>query len=226
MGVDVPISDLQAAGTVSGTEDIVLVQSGVTKRSTAQDVANLGGGGNSGLVLLASGTIINQEFAAFAFPAGYSLFQMDITDMFSENSGDSLAIIFSTDGGSTYHLAANDYENVLWYFQGIIEAPGGGGDNVGVITNSGIPGPTDPKANATLRIYPFDEYPYICAEDITKKPTNMIGARVFYSLSTAALFAEAGNATNMVLMPYGNEDYPPTSGNTFSFSYQLRGVAA
>ena len=37
------ISNLTSAGTLSGTEEIPIVQSGTTVKTTAQDIANLGG---------------------------------------------------------------------------------------------------------------------------------------------------------------------------------------
>lgn len=41
---DLPISGLPSAGALSGTEPLAIVQSGATKQTTVQDVANLAGG--------------------------------------------------------------------------------------------------------------------------------------------------------------------------------------
>lgn len=48
------ISELPLAASIDGTEKIEIVQGGVSKRTTAQDIADLGGGG--GAVTLDSGT--------------------------------------------------------------------------------------------------------------------------------------------------------------------------
>lgn len=60
------ISQLQQAAALTGTEVIAIVQGGITVRTTAQAIANLGGGGTgtsinglSGDVLLAAGTDIS-----------------------------------------------------------------------------------------------------------------------------------------------------------------------
>lgn len=46
--IPVPISTLPAAAALSGTELVPVVQAGVTSRTTAQDIADLGGGGGFG----------------------------------------------------------------------------------------------------------------------------------------------------------------------------------
>ena len=43
---NVPISGLPAAGALAGTELVPVVQSGVTAKTTTQDIANLSGGGS------------------------------------------------------------------------------------------------------------------------------------------------------------------------------------
>lgn len=44
---DVKISELTSAASLDGTEIVPIVQSGSTVKTTAQDIANLGGGGSS-----------------------------------------------------------------------------------------------------------------------------------------------------------------------------------
>lgn len=56
------ISELTAAGALDGSELVELVQGGVNKQSTTQDIANLGGGGISDgdkgeIVVSSSGTV-------------------------------------------------------------------------------------------------------------------------------------------------------------------------
>ena len=40
------ISELTASGALTGTEELPIVQGGTTVRTTTQDIANLGGGGD------------------------------------------------------------------------------------------------------------------------------------------------------------------------------------
>lgn len=47
----VKISELPAAITVAGTEEIEVNQGGTSKKVTAQQIANLGGGGGGGETL-------------------------------------------------------------------------------------------------------------------------------------------------------------------------------
>jgi len=49
----IKISDLAAAGTLDGSEEIPVVQGGETVKTTAQDIADLGGGGSSYLKYVA-----------------------------------------------------------------------------------------------------------------------------------------------------------------------------
>lgn len=51
------ISELTVAGALTGTELVELVQGGVNKQTTAQDIADLGGGGTWGSI---TGTLSNQ----------------------------------------------------------------------------------------------------------------------------------------------------------------------
>ena len=44
---NVKISELTASGTLTGTEQVEVVQSGNTRRTTTQAIANLGAGGGS-----------------------------------------------------------------------------------------------------------------------------------------------------------------------------------
>lgn len=46
---NVKISQLPSAASLTGSEEVPVVQSGVTKKTTAQAIANLGGGGGGGL---------------------------------------------------------------------------------------------------------------------------------------------------------------------------------
>lgn len=69
----VKISALPAAGTLDGTEVVPLVQSGVTKKATAQAIADLGGGGGAAptlaLTLSALGSMAMDNTANSYFSA-------------------------------------------------------------------------------------------------------------------------------------------------------------
>jgi len=54
---DVKISALPAAGALGGTEPVPIVQSGDTKITTVQDIANMAPGGGGTFIIAAAGTI-------------------------------------------------------------------------------------------------------------------------------------------------------------------------
>jgi hypothetical protein len=51
---NIKISQLSAAATLTGTEEVPVVQGGNTVRTTAQDIANLGGGGGGGATTISA----------------------------------------------------------------------------------------------------------------------------------------------------------------------------
>ena len=71
---NIKISELTAAGALTGTELVEIVQDGVNVQTTAQDIADLGGGGGGAITVVAqptdltidgaSGTVYTNEGAA------------------------------------------------------------------------------------------------------------------------------------------------------------------
>lgn len=57
--MDKKITELTAAGALTGTEDVEVIQSGANVKTTTQDIANLGGGG--GHVIEEEGTPLTQR---------------------------------------------------------------------------------------------------------------------------------------------------------------------
>lgn len=57
---NVKISQLASAAALTGSEEVAIVQSNATVKTTTQDIANLAGGGSQTLEILSDGTIATQ----------------------------------------------------------------------------------------------------------------------------------------------------------------------
>lgn len=90
---DTKISAETAAGTLDGTEIVPVVKGGANRRTTTQDIADLGGGGGLfGPVLSAAPTAANTGLGAWVNQGGASVADddMGITITCPTNSGDSI----------------------------------------------------------------------------------------------------------------------------------------
>lgn len=90
---DIKISELTSAAALDGTEELPIVQNGATVKATAQDIADLGGGGGGYVevtgTLSAGNTTLTLSDAAITANATYDYY----TTVFGVNP---IAVVIST----------------------------------------------------------------------------------------------------------------------------------
>lgn len=109
------ISELPAAGALSGAELVEIVQGGINKQSTAQDIADLGGGGGTWGSI--TGTLSSQTdlqdaldlkldslVSMLTFTASHTL---DSTDLASVEAGDQLVIRQNSGSANNLEIPLN-----------------------------------------------------------------------------------------------------------------------
>jgi len=122
----IKISDLAAAGTLDGSEEIPVVQGGETVKTTAQDIADLGGGGSSYLkyVALLSQTGTDAPVATVLENTlgGTVVWYRDDTGQYSAILSGVFTInktwisVFASEAGAyTYSALANDADSIILF---------------------------------------------------------------------------------------------------------------
>lgn len=150
---DKRISDLTAATTpLAGTEELPIVQGGVTTKTTAQDIADLAGGGGGGIfgIADATGTYTYYSDLSTAIAAATS---GDVIVLFTNYTETASTVVTLKDGvninlnGHTYEYSTADTNFTL--------TDGGVAATItlfnGIIKRSGSSAPTD-TVGGTLRI--------------------------------------------------------------------------
>ena len=116
---DKRISDLTAATTpLAGTEELPIVQGGVTTKTTAQDIADLAGGGGAGIfgIADATGTYTYYSDLSSAISAATS---GDVIVLFTNYTETASVVVTLKDGvninlnGHTYEYSTADTNNTL-----------------------------------------------------------------------------------------------------------------
>lgn len=116
---DKRISDLTAATTpLAGTEELPIVQGGVTTKTTAQDIADLAGGGGGGIfgIADATGTYTYYSDLSSAITAATS---GDVIVLFTNYTETASVVVTLKDGvninlnGHTYEYSTADTNNTL-----------------------------------------------------------------------------------------------------------------
>ena len=120
---DLPISGLPSAGALSGTEPLAIVQSGATKQTTVQDVANLAGGSLTSDELDAiqgsslpssSNVFITDSAQTFTKDANYNVFYNGVTPTLGTGSSENIfyrntnnCILGNSCAQNTFYQSAN-----------------------------------------------------------------------------------------------------------------------
>lgn len=113
---DVKISELDAAAALDGTELVPIVQDGVTVKATAQDIADLGGGGGSTQSIIIA---CSDETTALTAGAGKVTFRMPYAftlsavraSLTTAQTGGSILTVDINEGGASILSAKLTIDN-------------------------------------------------------------------------------------------------------------------
>ncbi len=192
-----------------------------------------GTGGGGGLALLSSGTITSPvAYFDVALPAGYIQFKLNVSGV-QYSFRDTMGIGVSYDGGATF---INDTSHSDSYFeQGMFSA---GTDPVTALHNvnalmdinqgSQVVG-ANPPYDTVYDIFPGSVTETFRLMYMSSCWSNVVGSFVEFGTQglnpNATVPPTAGRVNLMRLLPFGNGDIPPTSGETItSGSWTLFGI--
>lgn len=239
------ISAMSAAGALAGTEPVPIIQGGVNKITTTQDIANLGGGGSGDYELISFGPMSALAYKDLALSTDYVDFRLRLKNLTISDGGDILDIIFSQDDGATWLYSAGDYDtymgpNIIVYLKNTFV-----GDNSNLtvlseiagfvsLTNSISPTQLHMKATLDLDIDPGSASSYASVglnirNGMSDSGPTYLGALTlgFWTFNPGALVpAPLARVNKLRLMPDGNEDNPPTSGETMTGEFYFWGLPA
>lgn len=182
---------------------------------------------NALAIPIESGTISAPvEYLDIDFPSGYAFFLMYFADL-AFSTTDNLYAIFSADGGSTW---IGDFVNHDTYEYTVInapDAPATGVDSLANVSASLIIGTADETLfNLRMQITPGSAvtYPEIYVDGFGKRSTPSTGISIVTLYKDATVTPTAQRISAIRFMPYGSDDNPPTSAQTFTGKYFLYGV--